>query len=276
MSAVCAETDAAADRLAASVDLMAIRRAHGQFLPIASVEEALAYPYSYEERAFLEDFRTKIFVGSPRTVRARLEQLAAETRADELMVSTVVHEHAARKRSYELLAEAFGLEQGAWPQAASPPRRLHAAGPGISVHRAGSHSGQERSLLPKYLLHSTMAQKYSGTFSRRGPDVVAEELALALCGKAASEFKPLFNVVHTSLRARNAASGGEEMLRLRVYEKLQSMVSRGMVSKVMTRGVKEYLGLASLASALPLAPLTPEAAALAALPLAPLTPAVVV
>ena len=120
VSAVCAETDAEADRLAASVDLMAVRRAHGLFLPIASVEEALAYPYSYEERAFLEDFRTKIFVGSPRTVRARLEQLAAETRADELMVSTVVHEHAARKRSYELLAEAFGLEQGAdtWAQAA--------------------------------------------------------------------------------------------------------------------------------------------------------------
>ena len=81
-------------------------------------------------------------------------------------------------------------------------------------------------------------------------------------------------MVHTSLRARNAASGGEEMLRLRVYEKLQSMVSRGMVSKVMTRGVKEYLGLASLASALPLAPLAPEA--VVALPLAPLTPAVVV
>ena len=37
--------------------------------------------------------------------------------------------------------------------------------------------------------------------------------------KPRSEFKPLFNVVHTSLRARNAASGGEEMLRLRVYEK---------------------------------------------------------
>ena len=68
----------------------------------------------------MEDFRTKVFVGSPRTVRARLEQLAAETRADELMVSTVVHDHAARRRSYELLAEAFGLGHGAgaWPQAA--------------------------------------------------------------------------------------------------------------------------------------------------------------
>ena len=120
VSALCAETDAEADRLAASLDLMAVRRARGQFLPIASVEEALAYPFSPEERAFVEDFRTKIFVGSPRTIRARLEQLAAETRADELMVSTVVHDHAARRRSYELLAEASGLgrNNGAWPQAA--------------------------------------------------------------------------------------------------------------------------------------------------------------
>ena len=120
VSALCAETDAEADRLAASLDLMAVRRAQGQFRPIASPEEALAYPFSSEERAFVEDFRTKIFVGSPRTVRAGLEALAAETRADELMISTMVHSHAARRRSYELLAEAFGLgrEEGAWAQAA--------------------------------------------------------------------------------------------------------------------------------------------------------------
>ena len=119
VSALCAETDAEADRLAASLDLMAVRRARGQFLPIASADEALAYPFSPEERAFVADFRAKIFVGSPRTVRARLEKLAAETQADELMVSTVVHDHAARRRSYELLAEAFGLGRGgAWQQAA--------------------------------------------------------------------------------------------------------------------------------------------------------------
>ena len=101
-----------------------------------------------------------------------------------------------------------------------------------------------------------MTQKHSAMFSRRGPDVVSEELALALHGKTAWEFKPLFTLVYTNLRARNAASGGEEMLRLRVYEKLQSMVSRGMVSKVTTSGVKAYLGLASLASVLP-APTVP-------------------
>ena len=118
VSALVAETDAEADRLGASLDLMAVRRATGQFLPIASPEEARAYPYSPDERRFVADFRTKVFVGSAATVRARLEALAAESGADELMVSTVVHDHAARRRSYALLAEAFGLNRNAWQQAA--------------------------------------------------------------------------------------------------------------------------------------------------------------
>ena len=43
---VCADTDAAADRLAATIDLNYVRRAKGEYLPLASPEEALAYPYS--------------------------------------------------------------------------------------------------------------------------------------------------------------------------------------------------------------------------------------
>ncbi len=96
-----------------------------------------------------------------------------------------------------------------------------------------------------------MAKKYGGTLSRRGPDVLTEELAVILSNKARFEFKPLFTVVHANLRARNLANGGEEMLRLRVYEKLQELVSKGMVDKVVTKGVKEYFGLASLSAALP-------------------------
>lgn len=109
VSVLCAPTDAEADHLAGSLDLMAVRRARGKFMPIASPEEAAAYPFAPEEREFVADFREKIFVGSPATVRRRLEALAAETGADELMVSTMVWDHAARKRSYSLLAEAFGL-----------------------------------------------------------------------------------------------------------------------------------------------------------------------
>jgi len=75
-----------------------------------------------------------------------------------------------------------------------------------------------------------MNQNSSG-FSRRGPDIITEELVTILLEKNTFEFKSLFDVVHVNLRARNAASGGEEMLRLRAYEKLQSLVGAGVVKK---------------------------------------------
>lgn len=82
-------------------------------------------------------------------------------------------------------------------------------------------------------------------FSRRLPDLVTEELAAVLSGKTSYEFKDLFEVVHENLKARNAASGGEEMLRLRSYEKLQALVGRGMVKITVGKdGKKSYKGLA--------------------------------
>ncbi len=81
-------------------------------------------------------------------------------------------------------------------------------------------------------------QKRTG-FSRRTPDLITEELIAVLSGKASYEFKELFVVIHENLRARNAASGGEEMLRLRAYEKLQNLVQRGAVKKTG----KKYKGI---------------------------------
>ena len=78
-------------------------------------------------------------------------------------------------------------------------------------------------------------------FSRRGPDRVVEELAAVLSQKASYEFKALFLIVHENLRSQNAANGGEEMLRLRAYEKLQNLVQAGIVKKTG----KEYTGVAS-------------------------------
>jgi hypothetical protein len=83
--------------------------------------------------------------------------------------------------------------------------------------------------------------KSSYGFSRRGPDRVAEELAAVLSRKTSFEFKALFLIVHENLKLRNAASGGEEMLRLRAYEKLQNLVQAGIVKKTG----KEYKGVAS-------------------------------
>ena len=78
-------------------------------------------------------------------------------------------------------------------------------------------------------------------FSRRLPDLVTEELVAVLSQKGSLEFKQIFDAVHENLRARNAASGGEEMLRLRAYEKLQNLVARGMAKKTG----KKYKGMAT-------------------------------
>src|SRR5881227_1725589 len=92
-----------------------------------------------------------------------------------------------------------------------------------------------------------MAILKKNAFSRRVPDLVTEELVAVLSRRASFEFKQLFDIVHENLRARNAASGGEEMLRLRAYEKLQNLVARGAVKK----NGKKYKGLpAALAAAI--------------------------
>ena len=76
-----------------------------------------------------------------------------------------------------------------------------------------------------------MAAYKNNAFSRRLPDLLTEELVFALSRKRSYEFKQLFNVVHDNLRRRKAANGGEEMLRLRAYEKLQYLVLSGVVKK---------------------------------------------
>lgn len=77
-----------------------------------------------------------------------------------------------------------------------------------------------------------MYKKAYAGFSRRGPDRITEELVTVLSGKEAYEFKALFDIIQVNLRERKAASGGEEMLRLRSYEKLQNLVQAGVVKKV--------------------------------------------
>ena len=106
---ICAETDEAAEALAASADLTLLRFRQGKFAgKVPSAAEALAYPYTDVEREAVTFNRQRLTVGSPETVRRRLTELAAETGVSELMVTSLIHDHAARKQSYALLAEAFG------------------------------------------------------------------------------------------------------------------------------------------------------------------------
>mgnify|MGYP001557012606 CR=1 FL=1 len=104
---VCADSDEEADRLARTVDLNFVRRAKGEYLPLASPEEATAYDYAPVDRARIASNRQRMSIGSPATVKARLAPLIEATQAQELMVTTMIHDHAARKHSYELLAGIF-------------------------------------------------------------------------------------------------------------------------------------------------------------------------
>jgi luciferase family oxidoreductase group 1 len=113
VAVVAADTDAEAERLASSMDLNRLRRDRGQHLPLPSPDEAQAYPYTDAERASIARNRARLFVGAPATVMQKLEPMIAASHADELMVITAVYDHEARKKSYSLLAEAFGLEKRA-------------------------------------------------------------------------------------------------------------------------------------------------------------------
>jgi hypothetical protein len=87
-----------------------------------------------------------------------------------------------------------------------------------------------------------MSKRSTTSFKRRVPDLITEELVAVLSSKTWFEFKPLFSIVLDKLRARNAASGGEEMLRLRAYEKLQGLVNQGAVTR-MPGLTKKYKGV---------------------------------
>jgi luciferase family oxidoreductase group 1 len=106
---IAAETTAEAERIASSADLHYARRAKGEYMPLASPEEAAAYPYTPVDRERIARQRTRLVVGAVEEVRKRLLALQEATKADELMITTMVYDHGARRRSYELLAEAFAL-----------------------------------------------------------------------------------------------------------------------------------------------------------------------
>ena len=103
-SVLVADDDATARRLALPGGLSFLRLRSGRPGPVPSVEEAEAYPYTAPELAFVQDRIDSQVVGGPETVRQGLQDLLDATAADELMVTTLVHDPADRVRSYDLLA----------------------------------------------------------------------------------------------------------------------------------------------------------------------------
>ncbi len=106
---MCADTDAEAERLATSSRMMLAHLLQGVLIPVPSPETAAAWlaanPAAAQRRG------RRMIVGSPATVRAGIEAAVAEYGADEAMLVNIVHDHAARVRSYELVARVFGLRE---------------------------------------------------------------------------------------------------------------------------------------------------------------------
>jgi luciferase family oxidoreductase group 1 len=112
---ICADTDEEARRLASSSEMSMRMLFRGELIPVPSVEKALAFlerenamtPFAHPSLPAARPRRR--IVGSPETVRAKMEALVEEYQADEVMVVTITFDHGARRRSYEMLADIFGL-----------------------------------------------------------------------------------------------------------------------------------------------------------------------
>jgi luciferase family oxidoreductase group 1 len=108
---ICAETDEEAQRLAASGRMTFTLLRRGQLIAVPPPEKAVEF-FAAEERSSAPGqprSQRRAIVGAPAKVRAELEDVVAKYKAEEAIVLSITYAHEARRRSYELLAEEFGL-----------------------------------------------------------------------------------------------------------------------------------------------------------------------
>ena len=110
--ALAADTDEDARHHFASRARWKLYRDRGVFGPLESPEDAAAYSYTDKETAYLEDLRRDAFVGAGADVAARIKAVAEEQGVAEVAIVSWAYDEAVRRRSYEILAEEFGLAAG--------------------------------------------------------------------------------------------------------------------------------------------------------------------
>jgi luciferase family oxidoreductase group 1 len=104
---ICAETDAEAEHLAASSRMLFRLLHRGELIAVPRPEDAARFLENDPPRSASRSRR--MVLGTPDRVRAEIEAVAEEYEADEIMIVNILHDPAARRRSYTLTAEAFGL-----------------------------------------------------------------------------------------------------------------------------------------------------------------------
>ncbi|MGW9042283.1 LLM class flavin-dependent oxidoreductase [Streptomyces lydicus] len=109
VAALAAEDEREARRQVMTGALSMVRLRTGRPGLVPSPGEAEAYPFDELERGFVDSWLGNVVHGTPDAVRQGLDDLAKRTGADELMITANAHGSAARLRSYELIADAYGL-----------------------------------------------------------------------------------------------------------------------------------------------------------------------
>ena len=107
--ALAADTEAEAQHHALSRERWRVDRMRGQLGPLQRPDDIKARGFTADEQAIVDAARAKALVGSAAQVGAQMRALAASLGLDELVVNTWAHDPAARRRSYALLAQEFGL-----------------------------------------------------------------------------------------------------------------------------------------------------------------------
>jgi luciferase family oxidoreductase group 1 len=107
VAAICAEDDERARFLAGPARLSMARLRAGNPGRFPTPEEAAAHEFTASEEASVQALTGSAAIGGPETVRERLDDLVRRTDADELMITTMVHDHADRIASYERIAELY-------------------------------------------------------------------------------------------------------------------------------------------------------------------------
>ncbi len=109
--ALAADSEDDAWRLFKTREYWRVGREQGLYNPLVSPEQAAAHRYSAADHALIEAMRRKAFVGTADDVATRLSDEAQRLALDELVIVTWTYDASARRRSYELLAEAFALDR---------------------------------------------------------------------------------------------------------------------------------------------------------------------
>ena len=107
--AICAETDADAQRIASSARMTRALLNQGHLIPVPPIDKALAFLAERGPQADTVARPRRAIIGAPTAVKQGIEEVAELYGAEEVMLLTITYEHAARRRSYELIAETFGL-----------------------------------------------------------------------------------------------------------------------------------------------------------------------